>query len=251
MDLSRVLEQYDSEVRARPKVQSGFEVKRTGGVIRLTGHFNFICWWDLAPGAAREAVASQAAYFRSRGEKPMWRVYEHDKPAELGACLAEEGFEADQPGTLMIFDLANQITAAVRPDIEIRRVITMEDLHGFIAASDVAFGHEESWRLAAFSSRLRDPDLALYIALVSGKPVASARLELGSSNFGLLFGGGVSSAYRRQGLYRALVAARAEEAKRRGCSYLATDARETSRPILQNLGFIGAVRETTWVLPPR
>ena len=248
MDLGRVLQQYDSEVRARPKVRSGFEAERTGGVTRLTGHFNFICSWDLAPGAAREAVASQAAYFRSRGEKLIWRVYEHDKPAELSDCLAEEGFEAEQPGTLMIFDLANQIPAPVGPDIEIRRVTTIEDLHGFIAASEVAFDHEQSMWLAAFSSRLEDPDLALYVALVSGKPVAAARLELGSSNFGLLFGGGVSPAYRRQGLYRALIAARANEAKRWGCSYLATDARETSRPILQNLGFISAACETTWVL---
>jgi GNAT superfamily N-acetyltransferase len=251
MDLDRVLPQYDSEVRARPKARSGFEVERAGGVIRLTGHFNFICSWDLAPGAAREAVANQAAYFRSRSEKLIWRVYEHDKPAELGGCLAEEGFEADQPGTLMILDLANQIAAPVGSDIEIRRVTTMDELPGFIAASEVAFGHEESWRLPAFSSRLGDPDLALYIALVSGKPVASAHLELGSSNFGLLFGGGVSPAYRRRGIYRALVAARAKEAKRWGCSYLATDARETSRPILQSLGFICAARETTWVLPPQ
>jgi GNAT superfamily N-acetyltransferase len=251
MDLRRVLQQYDTEFRADPKVSLGFEVSRTGGVTRLTGHFNFICSWDLAPGAAREAVASEAAYFRSRGEKLIWRVYEHDQPAELSECLAEEGFEADQPGTLMIFDLGNQIPAPVGPDIEIRRVTTMEDLHGFIAASEVAFGHEQSWWLAAFSNRLGDPDLALYHALVSGRPVASARLELGSPNFGLLFGGGVSPAHRRQGLYRALVAARAQEAKRWGCSYLATDARETSRPILQNLGFVRAASETTWVLPSR
>jgi GNAT superfamily N-acetyltransferase len=127
----------------------------------------------------------------------------------------------------------------------------MEDLHGFIAASEVAFGHEQSCWLAAFSNRLGDPDLALYHALVSGQPVASARLELGSPNFGLLFGGCVSPAHRRQGLYRALVAARAQEAKHWGCRYLATDARETSRPILQNLGFVRAASETTWVLPSR
>jgi GNAT superfamily N-acetyltransferase len=250
MDLGRVLAQYDAEVRARPKARSYFEVERTGRVIRLTGHFNFICWWDFAPGGAREAVASQATYFRSRGEELIWRVYEHDKPAELGDCLAEVGFEAEPPGTLMIFDLANQLTAPIGPDIEIRRVTTMEDLQGFMAASDVAFGREESWRFAAYSSCLGDPDLALYVALVSGKTVASARLELGSSNFGLLFGGGVSPSYRRQGLYRALVAERAKEAKRWGCSYLIADARETSRPILQNLGFIGAAGETTWVLRP-
>ena len=248
MDLGRMLLMYDSEVRARPKAQPGFEVERTGGVIRLTGHFNFICWWDLEPGAGSKAAASQAAYFRSRGESLIWRVYDHDKPAELAHCLAQEGFEAEPPGTLMIFDLANQLTAPVGADIEIRRVSTVEDLQGFMAASEVAFGHEESWRLAAYTSRLADPDLGLYIALVSGKPVASARLELGSANFGLLFGGGVSPSYRRQGLYRALVAERANEAKRRGCRYLVTDAQETSRPILHNLGFISAARETTWVL---
>jgi GNAT superfamily N-acetyltransferase len=251
MDLGRVLAQYDAEVRARPKAQPGFEVERTGGVVRLTGHFNFVSSWDLARGAAREAVAKQAAYFRSRGESLIWRVYEHDKPAELGDFLAEEGFEAEQPGNLMIFDLADQLTAPVGPEVEIRQVTTLEDLQGFIAASDVAFGKQESWWLEAYSSRLGDPELGLYIALVSGKAVASARLELGSSKFGLLFGGGVSPSHRRQGLYRALVAERAKEARRRGCSYLVSDARETSRPILQNLGFVGAARETTWVLPGR
>jgi len=249
MDLSRVLAQYDVEVRARPRAQPGFEVDRTDGVIRLTGHFNFVSWWDLAPGAAREAVANQAAYFRSRRETLIWRVYEHDKPADLSDFLAEEGFEAEQPGTLMIFDLANQLTAPIGTDVEIRRVTTLEDLQGFIAASDVAFGKQESWWIEAYSSRLGDPELGLYIALVCGTAVASARLELGSLNFGLLFGGGVNPSYRRQGLYRALVAERAKEAKGRGCRYLVTDARETSRPILQDLGFVAADRETTWVLP--
>jgi GNAT superfamily N-acetyltransferase len=251
MDLGHVLAQYDSEVRARPQAQAGFEIERTGGVTRLTGHFNFICWWDLTPATAREAVASQAAYFRSRGEELIWRVYEHDKPAGLGNWLAEAGFEPEPPGTLMIFDLANQLEAPVGPEIEIRRVTTTVDLQGFVEAAGAAFGEEESWRLAAYSSRLDDPDLGLYVALVSGKAAAAARLEMGSPNFGLLFGGGVSPSYRRQGLYRALVAERAKEARRRGCRYLSTDARETSRPILQNLGFICAASETTWVLPGR
>jgi GNAT superfamily N-acetyltransferase len=250
MNLGRVLALYDTEVRAHPRAQPGFEVDRTGGVVRLTGHFNFVSWWDLAPGTAREAVANQAAYFRSRSERLIWRVYEHDKPAELDDYLAAEGFEAEQPGTLMIFDLANQLAAPLAPDIEIRRVTTLEDLQGFIAASDVAFGKQESWWIEAYSSRVGDSDLGLYTALVSGQTVASARLELGSPNFGLLFGGGVSPSFRRQGIYRALVAERAKEARRRGCRYLVADARETSRPILQNLGFIGAASETTWVLAP-
>src|SRR4029079_14592326 len=55
-------------------------------------------------------------------------------------------------------------------------------------------------------------------------------------------GGGVSAAGPRpafggQGLYRALVAARAREAARLGAQYLIVDALPTSRPILQRLGF--------------
>jgi len=178
----------------------------------------------------------------------IWRVYQHDEPAGLGDWLAEAGFEPEPPGTLMIFDLANQLTAPVAREVEIRRVSTVADLPGFIEASGAAFGEDESWRLAAYSSCLDDPNLALYVALVSGMAVTSARLEMGWPNFGLLFGGGVSPSYRRQGLYRALVAERAKEAQRRGCRYLISDARETSRPILQNLGFICAAGETTWVL---
>ena len=245
-----MLAQYDAEVRAHPKTQPGFKVERTGGVVRLTGHFNFVCWWDLTADTAREAVARQAAYFRSRGEELLWRVYDHDNPPGLGDWLAEEGFEPETPGTLMIFDLANTLTGPIAPDIEVRRVTTMEDLQGFVAASGAAFDQTESWRLAAYAARMSDSDLALYIGLVSGKTVASARLEIGSPNFGLLFGGGVSPAYRRRGLYRALVVERADEAKRQGCRYLSADARETSRPILQKLGFVCAARETTWILRP-
>ena len=250
MNLGRVLAQYDAEARARPRAQPGFKVERTDGVVRLTGHFNFVSWWDLAPDAARQAVARQAAYFRARDQELIWRVYEHDQPAGLGNCLAEEGFQPETPGTLMIFDLANQLAAPIGSEIEIRRITTMEDLQGFMAASDAAFGREESWRRRAYSDRLTDPDLGLYVALVSGKIVAAARLEMGASSFGLLFGGGVSPEYRRQGLYRALVAERAKEARSRGCRYLSADARETSRPILQSLGFICAASETTWILRP-
>jgi hypothetical protein len=45
-----------------------------------------------------------------------------------------------------------------------------------------------------------------------------------------------------------LVHARAEEAGRQGLRYLSTEARETSRPILERLGFTAAAREVTWVL---
>jgi GNAT superfamily N-acetyltransferase len=86
---------------------------------------------------------------------------------------------------------------------------------------------------------------------VDGEPVASARLEMSPTwSFGLLQGGGVAPEYRGRGLYRALTAARVAAARARGLSYLVSDARETSRPILERLGFTPAARAALWVLQP-
>jgi len=52
----------------------------------------------------------------------MWSVYEHDSPAGISGCLAAEGFEPDAAGTLMIFDLANEVRASTAGNVDIRRV---------------------------------------------------------------------------------------------------------------------------------
>ena len=155
MDIARVLAQYDAEVRANPKGRPGLMVERADGVVRLTGYFNFISWWELTPSTVRQAVASQAAHFRSRGEKLMWRVYEHDSPAEISGCLAEEGFEPDAAGTLMIFDLANEVQASTAGNVDIRRVKTEEQLEDFLKASEQAFGELDFAAYSLFESAER------------------------------------------------------------------------------------------------
>ena len=149
-----MLAQYDAEVRANPKAPPGLVVERADGVVCLTGYFNFISCWELTPSTVRQAVASQAAHFRSRGEKLMWRVYEHDSPAEISGCLAEEGFEPDAAGTLMIFDLANEVQASTAGNVDIRRVTTEEQLEDFLKASEQAFGGLDTWQRTAYSDRL-------------------------------------------------------------------------------------------------
>ena len=251
MDIERLLALYDAEVRAHPQAQPGMAIERVGGVVRITGPFNFVSAWDLTTETARGAVTEQAAHFRSRGEGLLWRVHDHDKPPELSRHLAEEGFMPNETGTVMMFDLTSPLGAAIGDGVEVRPVRTVDELDGFVSAADRAFGEEESWRRQAYTARLSDPDLGLYVAYVAGEPAASARLEMSPAwSFGLLQGGGVAPEHRRRGLYRALVAARAEQARARGLKYLVTDARETSRPILQNLGFSPATRGTLWVLSP-
>jgi GNAT superfamily N-acetyltransferase len=66
--------------------------------------------------------------------------------------------------------------------------------------------------------------------------------------FAGLYGGGVAPAFRGKGIYRALVAVRAQEARRRGYRYLMVDAAAASAPILARLGFEALARVRGWVL---
>jgi GNAT superfamily N-acetyltransferase len=252
MDLARALSLYDADVRAHPQAQPGMAIERTCGVVLITGPFNFVSAWDLPVETARASVAELAGRFRSRGETLLWRVYDHDPPADLSAHLADEGFTPNETGTLLFLDLSGDLSGVAAPtDVEVRRVGSTRDLDGFVSASGQAFGEEESWRRDLYAARLTDPDLGLYVAHVDGQPAASARLEMSADwSIGLLQGGGVAPQFRRRGLYRALVAARVDAAKARGLEYLVTDARETSRPILQRLGFVAAARGTLWALKP-
>lgn len=245
MDVSRVLAQFD-QVRRQPAAGPGLSVMRDGGLVRIAGPYNFISAWDPDPNVTRPAVADLAKLFKASGERLIWRVYGHDEPSQIGEWLAAHGFRPSQSGTLMVFDLAQTLA---RPGaVEVRRVHDLHGLDDYAAAADRAFGDAQaSASREAYAQRLNDPGFGLFVAYVEGIAAASARLEL-SGPFGQLFGGGVAPGHRGKGLYRALVAARAETARQAGLDCLITDARETSRPILERLGFTAAGREITWVL---
>ena len=56
--------------------------------------------------------------------------------------------------------------------------------------------------------------------------------------------------WRRRGIYRALVAARARLAVQRGYRYLQVDASDDSRPILERLGFVPLTITVPYVFTP-
>jgi GNAT superfamily N-acetyltransferase len=160
--------------------------------------------------------------------------------------------------TLMVFDLAGELREDRHPEAapvpcEIRRVTDARGVADATSAAGTAFGRDAWWeaeRTAEYLRRLGDSTFALYVAYVDGRPVASGRAEfLPERSFAGLWGGGTISEYRGRGLYRALVRARTEEARRRGYRYLRIDALETSRPILQRLGFIPLTSIVEWRFP--
>lgn len=243
-----ILKRYDEEVRRNPASRKGVEVVRDANVIRLDGAYHFMSYWQFPEEEARDVVRRQADHFREIGEDLMWRVFDHDQPGNLEDCLEREGFVASPQGSLMVFPLSGREGEEV--DRDIRRVTTTAGLKDFLAVAASAFGESDGAGYHHFHQMLSEPDIELLCGYLDGEPVVSGRLHLqADSSFGVLFGGGVSPAFRSRGFYRALVHARASIARQRGVKYLITEARETSRPILERMGFQTLARERTWVLP--
>jgi len=95
--------------------------------------------------------------------------------------------------------------------------------------------------------------MSMYGAYVDNVAVASARINYPrNSQFASLWGGGTLEAYRGQGVYTALVAARVQEAIQRGRRFLTIDASPMSRPIVERLGFVAISISTpcNWTLKP-
>jgi GNAT superfamily N-acetyltransferase len=245
---NKILVLYDAEVRANSVDSPSLRVVRDAYVTRLEGAFNFICTWNFLQDSTQQVVSEQANHFRQINEELIWRVFAHDKPSNLEACLEQEGFIKSPSGTLMVLPLEGELP--LEPVHDIRRVTSLAALKQYMSVAETAFGSVDIEQLSYYSKILSEPNFALFCGYKNNEPVTSGRLEmLWGTSFGLMFGGGVSPSHRGNGYYRALVKARELVARKRGLKYLSTEAQETSRPILEKLGFIPLVRETTWILP--
>jgi GNAT superfamily N-acetyltransferase len=247
---SEILALYDAEMRADPPRSAGVWYERDGSVVRSVGLWNVVLSWRLSESELDAAVAEQAARARSAGLTLEWKVYEHDGPAGIGAALERAGFVADPRETFMVFDLARDV-----PDdpgcegLEIREVVDAAGVDDFIAVGDAAFGRDNRAKAESYRRSLGDLALALFVAYRDGKPVSAGRLQLPAGrSFASMWGGGTVPGQRGRGMYRALVSHRAREARRRGYRYLTVDAAETSRPILERLGFAPLTGITGYVL---
>ena len=121
----------------------------------------------------------------------------------------------------------------VPPDVEVRRAITPEDRLAAARIAAVAFGMPEP--VAVQRETEEDDDNVVYLAFVDGEPVAR-----GTASFSAPArpsSGRDSPGGARPRCVPRLVAARWDEAVRRGTPALVTQASPMSRPILAGLGF--------------
>src|SRR5262249_44005108 len=105
MDREGLLRAFDAQMRADPPPEAGVERARAEGGLRTTGAYKFIGGWRLTEGEAAAAARREAAHFRELGGEVEWKVFSHDGPPGLEAALADAGWVADEPETLLAFDL--------------------------------------------------------------------------------------------------------------------------------------------------
>jgi GNAT superfamily N-acetyltransferase len=250
---NEVLALYDAEMRRDPVPDPGSRVERVGRIVRVVGPESYILYSDLTEADVMESVAAQAEFFQRLGREVEWKAFGHDRPANLEAVLASAGFTPDEPETLVVFDLRDGVPGEnTAPGVEVHAVTDEMGVRDAVIARDAAFGPEEHDSSARYARVLKDPNQALFVAYADGKPVASGRIEMTPGrSFASLWGGGTAPGHRRRGIYRSLVHARATLAAGRGYRFLTVDARETSRPILERLGFVPLTTTRGWVLRPR
>jgi GNAT superfamily N-acetyltransferase len=156
----------------------------------------------------------------------------HARPAGLVDRLHELGLVDDKPTSFAIGMVLSEQPAAAPPDVEVRHVETDHEFYEAERIAAIAFGGPEPVR----RSYTPDPNNVIYLAYADGKPVARASAAFGERG-ATLFGGSTLPEARGRGAYRALVAARWDDAVARGTPVLVTQAGAMSRPILGRLGF--------------
>lgn len=176
-------------------------------------------------------VEALVARLREHDGYQEWKYYSHDGP-ELRESLLAAGLVPDEEETVLVAE-----TASIPPpaDVELR-----EEPEAFVELAAEVFGRRHE---------LQENATAV-VAFLDGRPVSGGRVDLDPGvDFAGLFGGVTLPEYRSRGLYRATVARRAEIARERGYRYLYVDAAETSRPILERLGFVKITTTTPFNFP--
>lgn len=249
-----LLAAYDAKLRADipDPLPAGERAERDGPLIRVFGGpiGGWILYRDLGglEGAELdELIARQVAFFRERGERFEWKLHGHDKPADLPERLIAAGFEPDEQETVVIARVEDIASEPVLPDgVSLREVTERRDLDRIARMEEAVWGEPSGIADMIEGERDADPEsLRVFVAEAGGEVVCAAWIRFPrDTGFGTLWGGATLPEWRRQGIYRATVAHRANLAAERGCRYLEVDASDDSRPILERLGFV-AVTTTT------
>lgn len=262
LDARSLRDAYDLQIRPEipDPLPAGVTVERDGPLVRVLGlgQRGFLTYRTLdgLAGAELDAlIARQVEFFRRRGEAVEWKLNGHDEPADLGDRLRAAGFVPEDLETVVVGPVAALAAAVpVLPEgVRLREVAAREDLER-IAAMEEAVWHDDRSHLVTGLAREieADPQSITVVVAEAGDTVVSAGWVryLPNTAFATLWGGSTLPAWRKNGIYRALVAYRARLAEQRGRTLVQVDCSPDSRPILERLGLVAVTTTTPYVYTP-
>jgi GNAT superfamily N-acetyltransferase len=255
-----LLAAFDEQARTEsPSPPAGIWYEHDGPLLRVVGGE---CGFISAPRdtGARGAeldrlIARQRDYFAGRGEAVEWKTYDYDEPSDLPARLRAAGFVPEDTETVVVALTADIAAEPVLPSgVVLRQVTADADMRRIAAMESRVWDEDRSWSGERLIRELAATpgDLVVLIA-ESGPQVVSAgwlRFQRGTQ-FAGLWGGATLSEWRGRGIYRALVARRAQLAAARDFRYLQVDASSNSAPILRRMGFQPIATTTPYVWSPQ
>ena len=258
-DVAALLAAYDDQVRPSEArdLPAGAHAEDDGPVVRVVGLYRgFIsapAELTLDGDELDALIARQRDFFARRGEAVEWKTRAHDRPEDLPDRLRRAGF-APEPAETVLIGLAGPQAAQhapAPPGVSIRLTDTPQDMRRVAAMESEVWREDWDWMADELIGRVQTGQFAVFVAEAGGQVVSSAWLVFNSgTQFAGLWGGATLPAWRGRGIYRALVARRAELAAARGVRYLQVDASDDSRPILERLGFVAVTTTTPYVWTP-
>jgi GNAT superfamily N-acetyltransferase len=200
-----------------------------------TGGFNEVAHAVLDEREADLVIDATIAGYRDRGIAFRWAVGPDSAPPDLGDRLARRGLVRS-----VVIGMARS-TSGVRPPLQKVRIeeVDAATVEPYTAVMAEGWSADPGPLLRANLLAVRDPSsrMRLYLARCDGVPAAAAAY-VAFPRSAYLLGAVVLPRFRRLGLYRGLVAARIEDARRRGLALATSQARQaTSAPLLARLGF--------------
>ena len=272
MDDTELLAQFDRQVRrADDEPPPGFRHDRLTDpapmtLLTPTGDVSWgggVFWCDLDESNADAAIAAAIEHFRPGGRDFEWKHYGYDRPADLAQRLLAAGFTPEEEEALVVgeVDVVRERLAGAAdvPGITVRRIAEDAkeqalDWQRINVLHSTVWSQDSSEHVRALAAEYLDDPSAMSVWVAEsgdGTVVCAAwvRFHTGT-DFASLWGGSTLEEYRRRGIYKALVARRADEAAERGFRFLQVDASPDSRPILERLGLRTLTSTTPYVWAP-
>jgi GNAT superfamily N-acetyltransferase len=241
MDQGEVLAELNQERRRLARDGEIVEVLPSVTRVRANDRsHHVVIYASLTKETADAVIDEQIEHHARLGVDFEWKLYAHDAPSDMLQRLERRGFHVGPREAVLVREHRAGDGGTAKPASPVVRIERADQIADYRRVAEAVFAKNYDFTINQLANALRTgcQQHRGYVAYADRRPVSIGRLYTHpDSLFAGLYGGGTLEAYRGQGFYRALVAARARDAAELGARYLLVDALPTSRPILERMGF--------------